>query len=91
LEKQIEIIDPKLIVTLGRHSLGRFFPDVKISEVHGKAFRRDFPNIGKRVFYALYHPAAALYNGSMRQTLLKDFSQIPKVLKKIKSESPQSS
>lgn len=84
LEKQIEIIDPKLIVTLGRHSLGRFFPDVKISEVHGKAFRRDFPNLGKRVFYALYHPAAALYNGSMRETLLKDFSQIPKVIKQIK-------
>lgn len=89
LEKQIEIIDPKLIVTLGRHSLGRFFPDVKISEVHGKAFRRDFPNIGKRVFYALYHPAAALYNGSMRETLLKDFGRIPKIIAKIK-ESPQS-
>jgi len=84
LEKQIEIIDPKLIVTLGRHSLGRFFPDVKISEVHGKAFRRDFPNIGKRVFYVLYHPAAALYNGGMRETLLKDFSQILKVIKQIK-------
>lgn len=91
LEKQIEIIDPKLIVTLGRHSLGRFFPDVKISEVHGKAFRRDFPNIGKRVFYALYHPAAALYNGSMRQTLLTDFSRIPAIINKIKKESLKSS
>lgn len=89
LEKQIEIIDPKLIVTLGRHSLGRFFPLMKISEIHGKAFRREFPVIGKRVFCALYHPAAALYNGGMRQTLLEDFSRIPKIIKKIKGESPQ--
>jgi uracil-DNA glycosylase len=86
LEKQIEIIDPKLIITLGRHSLGRFFPLMKISEVHGKAFRRDFPVIGSRVFYALYHPAAALYNGSMRETLIKDFKKIPKVLEAIKKE-----
>lgn len=87
LEKQIEIIDPKLIITLGRHSLGRFFPLMKISEVHGKAFRRDFPAMGSRVFYALYHPAAALYNGSMRETLIKDFSRIPKILEKIEKES----
>lgn len=86
LEKQIKIIDPKLIVTLGRHSLGKFFPLIKISEVHGKAFRRDFPKIGSRVFYALYHPAAALYNGSMREVLIKDFRKIPKILEKIKEE-----
>lgn len=83
LEKQIETIDPKLIVTLGRHSLGRFVPHVKISEAHGRAFRREMPNIGKRHFYAVYHPAAALYNGSMRETLLKDFKKIPRVLEKI--------
>jgi len=87
LEKQIEIIDPKLIVTLGRHSLGRFFPLMKISEVHGKAFRRDFPVIGSRVFFALYHPAAALYNGSMRETLIKDFKKIPKILGLIEKEA----
>lgn len=86
LEKQIEIIDPKLIITLGRHSLGRFFPLMKISEVHGKAFRRNFPKIGSRVFYALYHPAAALYNGSMRELLIKDFRKIPKILEKTKEE-----
>lgn len=86
LEKQIEIINPKLIVTLGRHSLGRFFPNMKISEVHGKAFRRELPNIGPKVYYALYHPAAALYNGSMRETLLKDFKKIPKIIEKIKTE-----
>jgi DNA polymerase len=86
LMEQIRIIDPKLIVTLGRHSMGRFLPNQKISEVHGKALRREIPEIGKRIFYTLYHPAAALYNGSMREVLIKDFKRIPKVLEKIKTE-----
>ena len=87
LEKQIQTINPKVIVTLGRHSLGRFVPNIKISEAHGRVFRREMPKIGKRYFYALYHPAAALYNGSMRETLLNDFKKIPKVLEKIKKEA----
>ena len=88
LEKQIEIIDPKLIVTLGRHSMERFLPNQKISKIHGTAMRRNIPNLGTRVFYALYHPAAALYNGSMREVLIKDFKKIPKVLEAIeKSKS----
>lgn len=86
LLEQIKIIDPKLIVTLGRHSMERFLPGMKISEVHGKAMRREITGIGKRVFYALYHPAAALYNGGMRETLIKDFKRIPKVLEKLKEE-----
>lgn len=90
LEKQIEIINPKIIITLGRHSLNRFFPDMKISSSHGRAFKKEFPNIGKKVFYALYHPAAALYNGSMRDTLMKDFRKIPKILKKIKNKKQSS-
>lgn len=83
---QIEIIKPKIIVMLGKHSMERFFPDQKISQVHGKAMRKDFPGIGKQVFLALYHPAAALYNGSMRQTLIKDFKKIPKILELLKKE-----
>jgi uracil-DNA glycosylase len=86
LMEQIKIIDPKLIVTLGRHSMERFLPGYKISEIHGKAMRRDVPEMGKRIFYALYHPAAALYNGSMREVLIKDFKKIPKLVEKIKSE-----
>lgn len=86
LEQQIQIIDPKIIITLGRHSLGRFFPSMKISDTHGKAFRKELPNMGKRVFYALYHPAAALYNGSMREVLIKDFKRIPRIVEKIKNE-----
>lgn len=89
LMEQIKIIDPKLIVTLGRHSMERFLPGQKISEVHGKAMRREIPEIGKRVFYTLYHPAAALYNGSMREVLVKDFKRIPKVLEKIELEKSE--
>jgi len=86
LEKQIEIIDPEIIVTLGRHSMERFVPGKKISSDHGKAFRREIDGLGKRIFFTLYHPAAALYNGSMRNVLIKDFKKIPKVLEKIKKE-----
>ncbi len=82
---ELTIINPNLIVFLGRHSLGRFFPNEKISEVHGKLLIKHIPELKKeQAFLPLYHPAAALYNGSLRQTLMKDFKNIPKVLKKIK-------
>jgi uracil-DNA glycosylase len=86
LVEQIKIINPKLIVTLGRHSMERFLPGYKISQIHGKALRREMPEIGQKVFYALYHPAAALYNGSMREILIKDFKRIPKLVEKIEME-----
>lgn len=86
LLEQIKIIQPKLIVTLGRHSMERFLPGYKISEMHGKAMRRIIEGLGPQVFYALYHPAAALYNGSMRNILIKDFSRIPRIIEKIKQE-----
>jgi DNA polymerase len=84
LQSQIEIIDPKLIVTLGRHSMERFLPGQKISKIHGRAMRREIGGLGKRVFYTLYHPAAALYNGSMRNVLIQDFKKIPKIIETIK-------
>jgi len=83
LVEQIKIIDPKLIAILGKHSLERFLPGQKISQIHGKAMRKNIPEIGTRVFYALYHPAAALYNGGMRKILIEDFKKIPKVLEVI--------
>lgn len=93
LLEQIKLIRPKLIVTLGRHSLERFLPSAdrrnKISQIHGKALRREIPEIGKQTFYALYHPAAALYNGSMREVLIKDFKRIPKVLKALENSSEE--
>lgn len=83
LHKQIALIEPKIIITLGRHALEHFVPGKKISEVHGHAFRRHFDDIGDQVFFALYHPAAALYNGSMRSTLLSDFQKIPKIIQQL--------
>ena len=75
---QIKLMNPKLIVTLGRHSMGLFIPDVRISEIHGQPKR-----VKGHVVLPLYHPAAALYNGGMRKTLLYDFQKIPLVLKKL--------
>ncbi len=86
LEKQIKLIKPKLVVFLGRHALNRFFPDEQISEAHGKLLKKKIKKITVSNFFALYHPAAALYNGSLREVLLKDFKKIPKILKKISSE-----
>lgn len=81
LQKQIEIIDPKIIVTLGRHSLGRFVPGKVISKAHGQPVR-----VGGRVFFPMYHPAAALYSGDLRPTLFDDMAKIPKVLAQIEKE-----
>lgn len=80
LESQLEVIQPKLTVTLGRHSLNCFLPDLQISRVHGQPKR--YKN---RVYLPLFHPAAALYNGAMRQTLIDDFALIPLITSKIKS------
>lgn len=79
LKRQIEIIKPLLIVFLGRHSMNVFLPELKISQVHGQPKRKD-----GQVYLPLYHPAAALYNGGMRQQLLDDFSIIPEIIATIK-------
>lgn len=86
LLEQIKIIEPKLIITLGRHSMERFLSGQKISQIHGTLIIKTISRIGKQNFYILYHPAAALYNGGMRQTLINDFKKIPRVLEKIKKE-----
>ena len=86
LERQLAIIQPKIIIPLGRHSLNLFIPEARISEVHGRAFRKPFTPLKEVVFFPCYHPAAALYNGSMREILIKDFKKIPKILEKIKAE-----
>jgi len=80
LARQIDIIDPKIIVCLGRHSVANFLPDLgTITELHGHALRRP----DGRIYLPLYHPAAALHNGGLRATLLADFAKIPKLLQKI--------
>lgn len=82
LESQLEVIQPKVVVTLGRHSLNCFLPDLSISAVHGQPKRYK-----GRVYLPLFHPAAALYNGAMRQTLIDDFALIPAIIEKIKSSN----
>ncbi|MBK5215578.1 MAG: uracil-DNA glycosylase [Candidatus Pacebacteria bacterium] len=83
LNEELKIIKPKLIVLLGRHSMHRFFPKEKIGAAHGKLLIKNIDIFGEQAFLPLYHPAAALYNGGLRTTLLKDFKKIPKILEKI--------
>jgi uracil-DNA glycosylase family 4 len=75
LSQQIEMIHPKMIVTLGRYSMAKYFPNQSISQVHGKAKKQD--NV---IYYAMYHPAAALHQGSLRKTIEADMVKIPKIL-----------
>ena len=83
LHEELNLINPKLIVFLGRHSMNNFFPNEKISEAHGKLLIQKFKYIKTKNFLPLYHPAAALYNGSMRKVLLSDFKKIPVTLNKL--------
>ena len=79
LNKQLDSIKPKIIVTLGRHALNYFIPNQKISEVHGQP-----QTINGRVYLPLYHPAVALYNASNRTILEEDFHIIPKLVENIR-------
>ena len=83
LVRQLDAIQPLIVVTLGRHSMEYFLPDHKISAVHGQPKRIPF-NESKLVIVPLYHPAAALYNGGLRATLLEDFKKVPKILETIR-------
>lgn len=88
LMSQIDLIQPKLLVTLGRHSMGMFLPNLKISTSHGHAYRTKVPELERDlIILTLYHPAAALYNGGMRTTLLSDFKKIPALIKKIRLQN----
>ena len=80
LEKQIELIHPKVVVTLGRYSMAMFFPGKSISKIHGTAQKRD--NV---VYFAMYHPAAALHQQSLRQEIEADMLKIPSLLAELKS------
>jgi uracil-DNA glycosylase family 4 len=78
LQAQLDVIQPKVVVTLGRHSMDSLLPGLQISKCHGQPKRYK-----GQVYLPLFHPAAALYNGAMRQTLIDDFQKIPQVLEKI--------
>jgi len=75
LERQLAIIRPRVVVTLGRHSLAWFFPKDSITKVHGQVRAKD-----GIFFLHLYHPAAALHLPAMRQTIEEDFRRLPEVL-----------
>jgi uracil-DNA glycosylase family 4 len=75
LTRQIKAINPKVIVTLGRYSMARFFPGEKIGQIHGRARFVD-----GRLCIAMYHPAAALHQASLKRTVEEDFKRIPQLI-----------
>ncbi len=87
LQRQLEILDPALLVTLGRFSLQTFMPGDRISRVHGTERPID-PSTGARAAtgYALYHPAAALRQGSLKETMQRDMARVPEVLIRARAE-----
>lgn len=86
LIRQLDVIRPAIIITLGRHSMEYFLPNRKISSIHGEPKRIQFS--GRTVVIVpLFHPAAALYNGSLRATLLDDFARIPRIVELTKAQT----
>jgi len=79
LERQIEAINPKVIVTLGRYSMGKFMPNAKISEVHGQPITQK-----GRLIIPMYHPAAALHQPALKSTLERDFARLSDFIKQAK-------
>ncbi len=75
LDRQLELICPRMIVTLGRYSMATFFPGESIGKIHGKARRQ-----GETIYYAMYHPAAALHQQSLRRVIEADMLKIPSLL-----------
>ena len=83
LDRQIRTINPKVIVTLGRFSMARFIPNARISAIHGRAQR-----LGGRTMVAMYHPAAALHQPSLRRTIEQDFARLPALIAKAGQPAP---
>ncbi len=81
LERQIALVDPLLIVTLGRFSMSRWFPGASISRIHGRPRR-----FGGRIVLPMYHPAAALHRGDLRPVIEADFALIPELLEEARTE-----
>jgi len=75
LDRQVELIRPKMIVTLGRYSMALFFPQKSIGRIHGTAEKRDGV-----IYFAMYHPAAALHQQSLKETIKADMLKIPPLL-----------
>jgi uracil-DNA glycosylase family 4 len=80
LENQIKIVNPSIIVTLGRHSMSRFFPAAKITQIHGQ-----MQKVGKRFIIPMFHPAAALHQDRFKPMLLEDFARLPAQLEEARA------
>ncbi len=78
LERQLELIRPQMVITLGRFSMARYFPNAKISKIHGQPKKMDGV-----IYYPMYHPAAALHQPSLRGTVQEDMKRIPRLLAEI--------
>ena len=85
LERQINAINPSIIVTLGRFSMGKFMPGAKISAVHGQMRK-----VGERFVIAMFHPAAALHQPQLKTTILADFAKLPQLLEVARKELAKS-
>ena len=79
LDRQIETINPEIIVTLGRFSMAKFLPNARISEIHGKSLW-----VHERLIVPMYHPAAALHQPSLKDVLIADFKLLPEELERMK-------
>ena len=88
LVRQLDVIQPKIVVTLGRHSMEYFLPGQKISLVHGQPANVVLGD-AEVVVVPLYHPAAALYNGGLRATLIDDFMKLITISKSLEKETEQ--
>ena len=84
LDEQLEAIRPRMIVTLGRFSLGLYFPGQSISRIHGQPKRE-----GTVTIVPMYHPAAALHQGSLRRTIEQDFKKLPAILQEMLKQEPE--
>ena len=82
LERQIQAINPRVIVTLGRYSMARYLPNARISDVHGQAM-----HIKGHLIVPMYHPAAALHQPSLKTAVERDFAQLPEIIAK-SAEAP---
>ena len=84
LTPELGMINPKIIVTLGRYALTRLLPEESIGRVRGKILRW-----GEYVLYPIYHPAAALHQQRLRSVIMEDFKRLPDVLEQVRAEGSQ--
>lgn len=83
LDRQIALIQPRIIATLGRYSMAKFFPDGKISKIHGVPKKEE-----GRIYYPLFHPAAVLRNPALREPMEEDFKRMKKLLEELRAAEP---